>query len=46
MNSITDSKDLWRTTKPFLSDSQTKVSLAEKSKLLSNETKIIETSSN
>ena len=44
MNSVTD-KEFQRTIKPFLSDKimvQTKTSLVEKGKLLSNETKVVE----
>ena len=49
MNSITNNKEFWRTIKPFLSGkvtAQTKISLVEKDKLLSNETKVAETLSN
>ena len=45
MNSVTDNKEFQRTIKPFLSDKimvQTKTSLVEKGKLLSNETKVVE----
>ena len=40
MNSITDDKKFWRIIKPFLSE---KISLAEKSTLLSIEIRIAET---
>ena len=49
MNSITGNKEFGTTIKPFLSDkvtAQTKISLAEKSKLLLNKTKVTETFSN
>ena len=49
MNSITNNKEFWRTINPFLSNkvmAQTKISLAGKSKLLLNETKVTETFSN
>ena len=49
MNSIIDNKEFWKNIIPFLSDkvtAPTKISLVEKSKLISNETKVAETFSN